>query len=266
MSTNASSTSNISTPDGTATPDRSSTTLPVTPAVPEIGRVLQDLQEGTVENNDITDEPSSKKGRYIKLTYEHFERLMNTCTGQQAFISRLMESPDSVTLPTTNHPNKRPAYYTNAKFEEIASRAIKPTYDGSEDQLIPFLSRVDIRRQNEGWSSATYVQISDMTYDLTSNFASVSESDITRIVEARWTSPTVNVDKHTVDHETYNSRLLAMVIMNSITDDLLTTLLNRIAHHLRNDGTLLLWSISHNIHRNNIAFTEHVREKISLAT
>ncbi len=141
---------------------------------------------------------------------------MNTCTGQQAFNSRI-ESPDSVALPKDNHSNQKPAYYTNAKFEEIASRANKPTYDGSEDQLVPFLSRVDFHRQNEGWSSAPYIRISDTTCDLTSNYASVTESDITSIVEAHWNSPTVNINKHTVDHETYNSRLLAMVIMNSIT-------------------------------------------------
>jgi hypothetical protein len=54
--------------------------------------------------------------------------------------------------------------------------------------------------------------------------------------------------------------------MNSISDDFLSTLLNRTPHLIRNDGTFLLWSISNNIHRNNIAFTEHNHEKISLAT
>jgi hypothetical protein len=54
--------------------------------------------------------------------------------------------------------------------------------------------------------------------------------------------------------------------MNSITNEFLPTILNRIPHLLRNDGTYLLWSLSHNIHRNNISFTEHISEKIRLAT
>jgi hypothetical protein len=144
--------------------------LPVTPPNPELNQVLQNIQNGTTGSNDTTDEPATKRGKYIKLTYEHFEKLMQTCTGQQAFIKRLMVSPNTITAPSQNQSSTRPAYYTNAKFEEIACRAIKPAYDGSEDQLVPFLSRLDIRRQNEGWSSATFVTLSDKTYDLTSNF------------------------------------------------------------------------------------------------
>jgi hypothetical protein len=83
---------------------------------------------------------------------------------------------------------------------------------------------------------------------------------------ARWTSPTVQQDKHTVGSPTYNARLLAMVITNSITDDFLTTLIHRVPSNLRNDGTYLLWSVCHNIHRNNIAFHENIRNKIRHAT
>jgi hypothetical protein len=57
-----------------------------------------------------------------------------------------------------------------------------------------------------------------------------------------------------------------MVIMNSITDDFMTTLIHRAPAKLRNDGTFLLWSLCHNINRNNVTFTEHIREKISTAT
>lgn len=77
--------------------------------------------------------------------------------------------------------------------------------------MIPFLTRLDIRRQNEGWASATFVIINNIKYDLTSNFASISETDITIIVETRWNSPNVQTEKHTVDHDTYNARLLGIV-------------------------------------------------------
>ncbi len=144
--------------------------------------------------------------------------------------------------------------------------AIKPIYDGSEDQLIPFLSRLDIERQNEGWAPTTYIQLHDIKYNLTSNFASVKEADIIKLAENCWNAPTVDVNKHNADQITYNSRLLAIVFMNSITDELLTTILNHVPCLLHNDGTFLIWSLSHNIHQNNITFMEHVREKITLAT
>jgi hypothetical protein len=54
--------------------------------------------------------------------------------------------------------------------------------------------------------------------------------------------------------------------LNSITSDLTITILNRIPSAYRNDGTYILWTNSNNIHQNNIAFVEHVREKISTAT
>jgi hypothetical protein len=57
-----------------------------------------------------------------------------------------------------------------------------------------------------------------------------------------------------------------MVLMNSITDDFMTTLIHRVPTNLRNDGTYLLWAVSHNILRNNIAFQEHIHDKIRTAT
>jgi hypothetical protein len=86
------------------------------------------------------------------------------------------------------------------------------------------------------------------------------------VTTARWSSPDVEQHKHTVGHETYNARLLAMVLLKSITDEFMTTLFHRIPTVLRNDGSYLLWAISHNIHRNNVAFHEHIRDKIRTAT
>jgi hypothetical protein len=242
--------------------DQSSLRLLLTHQNSNINQVLQDVQHSATNTNDTMEEPSSKKGRYIKLTYELFKQLMQTCTGQQAFISGLMASPDSIIFPGNSHLSACPAHYTIAKFEEIACRAIKPVYDSSKDQLISFLSRSDIQCQNKGWPSATFITILDETYHLTSNFASVSESDIMTQAEAHWNSPTANEDKHTVDHATYNSRLLAIVIMNSVTNNLTTTLLSHIPHLLCSGGTYLLWSISQNIHRNKVDFTEHISKKI----
>jgi hypothetical protein len=112
----------------------------------------------------------------------------------------------------------------------------------------------------------TYVTVDNKQYDLTTHFALLSETDVNNATLARWTSPTVQQDKHTVGSPTYNARLLAMVITNSITDDFLTTLIHRVPSDLCNDGTYLLWSVCHNIHRNNVAFHENIRNKICKAT
>jgi hypothetical protein len=46
--------------------------------------------------------------------------------------------------PDTSTTVRPPSYYNNAKYEDIACKPIKPLYDGSEDQLIPFLTLLDI--------------------------------------------------------------------------------------------------------------------------
>jgi hypothetical protein len=50
----------------------------------------------------------------------------------------------SLTASSSHHPD----YYHNAKFEDIATRPLKPVYDGSPAQLVPFLNRLDIRRHD----------------------------------------------------------------------------------------------------------------------
>lgn len=235
---------------------------PRTAASSNTNTILQALQSGHT-NADTT--PPPKKPKYIQLTEEQFERIMSTCSKQQECIDRI-SSMHPTALQFKDTPMRSlPAYYSNAKYEEISCKGMKPAYDGTEDELIPFLTRLDIRRQHEGWAPATYVTIHSKTYDLTSKFAQVSEYDITEAAESRWNSENVQSEKHTVGHETYNSRLLAIVLFNSITEDFSTTLIHRVPMSLRNDGTYLLWSICHNIHRNNVAFTEHIREKISTA-
>jgi hypothetical protein len=77
-----------------------------------------------------------------------------------------------------------------------------------------------------------------------------------------WFSPTVMTDKHSVDHPTYNARVLARLLLCSFTDDFSVTIINRLPQDYRNDGPLILWMICRNIHRNNIAFVETIKTKI----
>ncbi len=70
------------------------------------------------------------------------------------------------------------------------------------------------------------------------------------------------MDKRTIGHDTCNARLLAKCLLASISTDLTVTLINRILQLYRNDGTYILWALTNNIYRNNIAFIETIREKI----
>jgi hypothetical protein len=97
----------------------------------------------------------------------------------------------------STHTNA-PANITNANYEEIYCCAIKPMYTGTEDNVMPFLLCFDIRHQDEGWATATHINVNDKSYDLTVDFTYKTEEDITDIAHTRWTSTAVQVDKHTI--------------------------------------------------------------------
>jgi hypothetical protein len=54
--------------------------------------------------------------------------------------------------------------------------------------------------------------------------------------------------------------------MASISHELTITIINCTPSIYCNDGTYLLWAITNNIHRNNIAFVKLIREKTVNAT
>jgi hypothetical protein len=133
---------------------------------------------------------------------------------QQQLIDMLLQQQQAQSSPQqTQQPTKKiPDYYNIAKYEDIICRGIKPPYDGTPDQLIPFLNRLDIRRQDESWYPSTIFILDDKTFDLTRHFAKVSEEDITNAAKQRWSSPSVAIDKITLDNPTYNARVLGRLM------------------------------------------------------
>jgi hypothetical protein len=88
---------------------------------------------------------------------------------QQATIEQLMAQHQDSSSTSTNNvvtPPKYPGYYSNARYEDIICKPIKPAYDGNADQLVPFLNRLDIRRQDESWYPITFVHIKQQALDL----------------------------------------------------------------------------------------------------
>lgn len=242
---------------------------------PNINDLLRRVQESSDE-----DLPG-KKRKYVHLSAEQFSVLMHCFQQQQSDISRLLTSSAQAdttdtsfstdpSLPSnanasSNIKIKTTDHYNNAKYEDIICRPIKPTYDGSPDTLIPFLNRLDIRRQDETWKSITYISSEGKTYDIIRHFAKIPESVITANAKMRWTSDSVETDKYTFGHPTYLARCLARLLLCSITEDFYITVIGRIEQDYRNDGPLLLWTVCNNIYRNNIAFVETIKAKLRMA-
>jgi hypothetical protein len=96
----------------------------------------------------------------------------------------------------------------------------KPLFDGSPEQLVPFLNCLDIRHQDEGWYTIIFLNIGKNKLDLTRHFAKLDGSVMLNEAKLHWISPTVNTDKHTIDHPTYNARVLGRLLLHSIDNDL----------------------------------------------
>jgi hypothetical protein len=244
-----------------------STITPVKPAHDEsnINDILCQLDETSASSTDDTTQSTTR------ISNVQLSALLQMLRQQQTAINALTTA-STTPRQTQNHGqlhagiHKSPEYYNNAKYEDIISKPIKLPYDGSSEQLIPFLNRLDIRRQDEGWYPMTFLTIHGIKYDLIRHFAKIDELIILQEAELRWSSPHVSVDKHTIDHPTFNARVLARFLLGSVTDEFCITIISRISQEYRNDGPLILWIICNNIHCNNIAFMESIKCRVREST
>jgi hypothetical protein len=234
----------------------------LSPITNGFGSLLRSATQGTNDNHGSSDHTSTQT--YIQLNSAQFEALLHNrshSTNETSFTPHSTPSPPNIIRP--------PSYYNNAKYEDIACKPIKPLYDGSEDQLIPFLTLLDIQQKDEGWSPATFcsVTVSDKTnVDLIHHFAHVPEVAVHTLATTRWSSATLDNDMHIISHGTFNARLLAKLLHASVTDEFHSTLINKVPQSYHCDGTYLLWSIGNHVYRNNVAFIEHVCEQIITTT
>jgi hypothetical protein len=237
----------------------------ITPQTPihQSNQIVNDLLHQL--NTNGTQETMHDRPTPANITESQLHTLLQCFREQQTMIDELMKhqnASQSAMVAKIITPAKAPDYYNNARYEDIICKPIKPVYDGTADQLVPFLNRLDIRRQDESWYPITFINIGDQTYDLLRHFAKIDESVIIHQAKTRWESVTLLHDKFSLEHPTYNARVLARLLLGSLTDEFCLTIIHRIHQDYRKDGVVILWTICNNIHRNNIAFVETIKGKI----
>jgi hypothetical protein len=114
-----------------------------TPSHQQGWTVTDAINNALHDTTNDDEEPNPKHSKYIKLTPDQLLQILTDCSSKiLSFFSPggfSQASQSSVPPPTT------PAYYNNAKYEEICSHPIKPQYDGSENGLTSFLMQLDIQ-------------------------------------------------------------------------------------------------------------------------
>jgi len=246
--------------------DITPTTQPLTPLekVKDISSHLGSLLDGLTDTSQA-ENPSIASN----ISPHDLTELVQCFRRQQTAIdalSKLPTPPSPLPSPPRQPPAITPDFFSNAKYEDIVCKPFKPQFDGTPDNLVPFLNRLDIRRHNESWGSITYVTVNGRQLDLIRNFSQIPETTVTREAKLRWEAITNSRDKHTLSHPTFNARILAKLLLKSLTDDFSITIVNRIPTALCNDGPLFLWTICHHFHRNNVAFVESTKHRIRSAT
>jgi hypothetical protein len=157
---------------------------------------------------------------------------------------------------------KIPDVFDNAKYEQIACTGIKPPYNESSQDLIPTLNTIHFHRQNEVWYSATFITQDGKTLDLIRHFSQAKQDVILTQTKALWDSADSVTQHHVRGTMTYNSRLFAVFLMNSITPDYATLLQSRIDPAYSLEGLLLFFTMCAHIHRNHLVFVESIKTKI----
>lgn len=183
----------------------------ITPSSPVLtdNGVINDLLR---QLNDSTSTPGDDSASSsVRVSSEQLSALLRCVQQQQEALAAMTtpRSPNRFRTPQTInnlnsshqpasfvHTTKTPEYYNNAKYEDLISKPLKPPYDGSSEQLVPFLNRLDIRRQDEGWYPITFITINNNKYDLIRDFTKLDESVMLQEALSRWTSPTLSIDKH----------------------------------------------------------------------
>ncbi len=142
---------------------------------------------------------------------------------------------------------------------------MKPPYDGSINDRVPFLNHLDIRRCDEMWSPIMQITHDGKQLDLIREFTKIPSSTILAVAKQRWESSTIDINKCTFGHQTFYARCSAKLLLGSITEMFSITIIDRINPALHNDGPLILWTICQHTYRINIAFIEKIKMSVRSA-
>jgi hypothetical protein len=102
--------------------------------------------------------------------------------------------------------------------------------------------------------------------DIVRNISKLRLDTVLEQAKSLWDASNSITERHIHGMKIYNSRLLALFLMNSLTPDFATLLHSRIDLDYSTDGPLLLFTMCNHIHRNHLAFIKSIKNKIRLAT
>ena len=156
-----------------------------------------------------------------------------------------------------------PSVYNNYKLEEITCKGLTTKFDCEQQNLMPWLDRIWECFISDPWSPATYFTNDDgTTHDLLTFFAAVDEDDKQANAHGRWATNDAHTLSHQHDSSQFHSWIFGRFFVNSITNDLYSTIVHKMDESIFHDGTYLFWYICHYVYRNAISFITNIKMEV----
>jgi len=139
-------------------------------------------------------------------------------------------------------------------------------FDGTHENLAPWIKKFKTLRSHALWREATYLTHEGVTYDILTEFTKIKESVIKPQAQQRCTQEN-QLKSLKPEHATlFYARILGKVVSSSVTDDFNTILQNYAGDDLASDGPLLLWSLLTHFHTSTITYQEQLKAQIRQRT
>jgi hypothetical protein len=223
---------------------------------------LGPFNRNSTSTNASQQHPSQTKARSNHI-HGNFDQLDDNelCVLATMALNTIRQRGIPHVFPLLQQP-KQPDMFDNAKIEHIICAGLKPPYDGSPEKLLSTLNLIQIRRTNEIWYPATFMDQDHEKVDIVQHFSKLNEATVKERAVALWNDPDASTQCHQRGTPMYYACLLGVFLMNSITNEFALLLHSRIDHAYSSDGPLLLYTMCSHIHRNHLAFVESIKNKI----
>jgi hypothetical protein len=152
---------------------------------------------------------------------------------------------------------------TLARLEHFLCQGLSSKFDGSPEKLPTWLLKFKDLWEQHPWRSATYFKSATTadSLDILTDFLKIKEPEIRAQATLHWQTA-VKQEAYKANTPEFFARILGRVIVNSVTEDLHTTLQTCAGPHVSNDGPLLLWLLLTHFHSSTITYLSQLTDKI----
>jgi hypothetical protein len=177
----------------------------------------------------------------------------------QQLLANLTDTIKS-TVPTP--PTRKDNPFAIARVEFYISQGLTFKFDGTHENLTPWIKKFKALRGNALWREAIYLQYEGQIYDILTEFTKIKESYIKPQARQRCTQEN-QAKSLKPEHTTlFYARILGKVVISSVTDEFYTILQNYAGDNLAGDGPFLLWLILPRFHTSTITYQEQLKTQV----